>query len=329
MPKDIILLTGAGFTRNYNGFLSSDMWEQFFNNPKMPDKLKSLMRRGSRGDDDYFNYEDVVQKVMVEDDYRDSRDVIKVIVEETYNRQQENINRYASDHASLVGRLKDFVFNHIGLFFTLNQDTFVERYLHEPSTQILSLPYLENISSPNDDDIPFKLPEQKDTDVVSMPTLNGDKFVNYIKLHGSKNWYDSQGKNFPVIGKNKRELIDKEPLLKAYFSLFAKSMCEGKKLLVIGYSFADKHINEIILQGISKGMKLFVIDTISSRDFWHNLMGTSANPVAALLHVSGSHRRILRDIWPGLSGYLRITNIDEFLGSSTAGPNEAFPVLFS
>ena len=245
MPKDIILLTGAGFTKNFNGFLSSDMWEQFFNNPKMSDKLKSLMRRGSRSDDDYFNYEDVVQKVMVDDDYRDSRDVIKAIVEETYNRQQENINRYSSDHASLIGRLRNLVFTHIGLFFTLNQDTFVERYLHEPGTQILSLPYLEAISFPDDGDIPFKLPEQKDIDAVSMPILSGDKYVNYIKLHGSKNWYDSQGKNFPVIGKNKRELIEKEPMLKAYYELFAKSMCEGKKLLVIGYSFADKHINKI------------------------------------------------------------------------------------
>ncbi len=33
MPKDLILLTGAGFTHNFGGFLAREMWSKIFNNP--------------------------------------------------------------------------------------------------------------------------------------------------------------------------------------------------------------------------------------------------------------------------------------------------------
>jgi hypothetical protein len=329
MPKDIVLLTGAGFTRNYGGFLSSDMWEQFFNNPKMPDKLKSLMKKGSKGNDDFFNYEDIVQKVLVEDEYREHRDVLKEIVAGTYDRQEDKIETYLIGRQAMVGSLQEFIYTNVSLFFTLNQDTFIEKYLPQIGEHVLSMPYLTPEQIKYDKDITFRLPNEQELRAAAIPTLTNDRITNYIKLHGSRNWYDSQGKNFPVIGKNKREMIEKEPLLKKYFELFGTSLNTNKKLLIIGYSFMDKHINEIIKEGIRKGLKLFIVDAISSRQLRVNLMGTPANGAPVLFNVSESHKRILQEIWSGVSGYLKVNETEDLFGNKSESARERFPILFN
>jgi len=329
MPKDIILLTGAGFTKNFGGFLSSDMWEQFFNNPKMPAELKSLMKKGSKGDDDYFNYEDIVEIVLKEEKYSGYRDKLKEIIEEAYVRQESNIKASLIGHAGLVGCMQAFMYDNVSLFFTLNQDTFVEKYLRSFGIATsLALPYLDPKGA-NWDEITFQLPDEKSLSPGAIPILTNDKIVNYIKLHGSMNWYDSKGKNFPVIGKNKREMIAREPMLRKYYEYFGDELKSGKKLLIIGYSFLDKHINEMVRDGVEKGLKLFIVDVISARQFYANLMGRPANGSSIMYNVSESHRRILSAIWPGVSGYLKINNIDELLGGKTSNTREKFPVLFA
>jgi hypothetical protein len=32
--SEIVLFTGAGFTKNFGGFLAKEMWSKIFNNPR-------------------------------------------------------------------------------------------------------------------------------------------------------------------------------------------------------------------------------------------------------------------------------------------------------
>lgn len=45
--SDTILLTGAGFTANFGGFLAREVWSKIFNNPKLNDagNLKLELRK--------------------------------------------------------------------------------------------------------------------------------------------------------------------------------------------------------------------------------------------------------------------------------------------
>jgi len=56
--------------------------------------------------------------------------------------------------------------------------------------------------------------------------------------------------------------IAKHPILSFYFDVFrAVCLTPGMRLLIVGYSFRDSHVNEIIVDGIrSGGLKLFIID---------------------------------------------------------------------
>ena len=49
--KNLILLTGAGFTKNFGGFLASEMWSKIFNTPAIQanKKLRDLLE----GNDDF------------------------------------------------------------------------------------------------------------------------------------------------------------------------------------------------------------------------------------------------------------------------------------
>jgi hypothetical protein len=163
----------------------------------------------------------------------------------------------------------------INLYFTLNQDIFFERlYGSSPfSYKKLRLPGSDiDVIPKNKQQIALEPADfitlKKDVDKVSVNSLSGKEF-NYIKLHGSYNWLSSDGSNAMVIGLDKESYISREPLLRQYFAIFKEVLAlPNRKLLVIGYNFRDKHINEIIAISIKNhGLKLFVLSPESPKQF--------------------------------------------------------------
>ena len=66
----------------------------------------------------------------------------------------------------------------------------------------------------------------------------------YIKLHGSFNWVDQENGALLILGGNKAENIRKHPLLVWYHQKFKEDLtAAGTRLMIIGYSFNDPHIN--------------------------------------------------------------------------------------
>lgn len=100
-------------------------------------------------------------------------------------------------------------------------------------------------------------------------TIEGFAGLVYIKLHGSYGWLSSAGGSRMVIGKNKIEDIQQEPILKWYFELFNTTLLEkDKRLLIIGYGFRDEHINRVLLQAIGEaGLRIFIINPTEPEQF--------------------------------------------------------------
>jgi hypothetical protein len=66
------------------------------------------------------------------------------------------------------------------------------------------------------------------------------------KLHGSSNWQTEAGEQLLIMGNAKTGAIDRFPVLRRYHDEFAARVGEGNaKLMVIGYSFQDDHINAV------------------------------------------------------------------------------------
>jgi hypothetical protein len=86
----------------------------------------------------------------------------------------------------------------------------------------------------------------------------------YYKLHGSSNWIAESGSPLLVLGGRKALEIGQYPLLKWYHEKFAEYLSRSDaRLMVIGYSFGDEHINKVIIESADKGgLGIFIVDPL-------------------------------------------------------------------
>lgn len=276
-----VLLSGAGFTHNFDGLLASEMADCIYNSDYLRTfpEIKEILQ-------DISNYEELYEKVFNGAYSAEQRSAVANAVSEAYERIDTNVREWdylSNEQVNIYGvrkLLQRFAgeANECGFFFTLNQDLFVERHLtrdvHIEIPLVSSLPRHKNQLEPSDY---VTLPtsryiEQKLTDPI-YPLATGSRTLYYVKMHGSHNWLSSDGSRRMVIGPDKEEQINREPLLKWYKEIFRKLLNRtGVKLLVIGYRFRDEHINSMIADAINNnGLELFVIDSEQRVDFVKNL----------------------------------------------------------
>lgn len=307
-----ILLTGAGFTHNFGGYLAKDMWAEIFNHEavqKYP-RLQETMRTGEVA----FNFEGVYDKVLYGKFSGDEKTAISEAVISAFQNLddivrgfRESVNRISLNSlARFIERFAGTLRNP-GYFFTLNQDLFVERRL--PFEKILVLPGLKRGDRFNTrfNDLPIesiriRLPE-------SLSDANESGHLLYVKLHGSMEWLGHDRSFRPVIGTQKTRLIEREPLLKWYGGLFREALTgqSNRKLVVIGYGFRDDHINDMIAEACkTHGLKVYVVGPENPEVFHHGLHG----------------KGLWQQIWKGWAGYYRWTLLDLFTPSDVAGPGK-------
>ncbi len=75
----------------------------------------------------------------------------------------------------------------------------------------------------------------------------------------SAEWGESN--DILILGSSKSNQIEDIPLLKKYHEDFEEIIKKAKKLMIIGYSFADYHINQKIFDAVENhGLKFWIID---------------------------------------------------------------------
>jgi hypothetical protein len=275
--NDVILLTGAGFTHNFGGFLAREMWAMIFNNPLVQnqERIRKLLLKN-------FDFESVYSEVTVKNKYlKDEEKAIREAVEQAYQKLDYVLENPVhidgiSWENTLSILLTDILFISLPnfrdeqddekrIFFTLNQDLLIERNLD-------SLFHRPGINPTYTNSSPIVLPQDCHVDKLKDEIASNNIKIIYIKLHGSYDWFSRLG-NAKVIGKNKPEYIEQEPLLKCYFQLFQDVINEGnKRLLIIGYSFRDEHINKVLQNGVrNHDLRLYVVDPLDPQEFKQRL----------------------------------------------------------
>ncbi len=300
--SDILILTGAGFTRNFGGYLSNEMWATIFSSPLVQERpvLRSLLLED-------LNFENVYSRVIESGEFPPEEEpILREAIAQAFKRLDENITRFMPQRPdffeirNMTKRLSflpsDYAGDERALWFTLNQDLFMERNgnwkaagappfeaaLQQRPSQ--HTPIAVQLYSP-------EISEQKMAEDLQK-ALRDHAGISYIKLHGSYCWQSWTGKPGMILGMNKTALIEAEPLLKCYFNLFRETIAAGnKKMLVIGYGFRDNHINTILLNGIQKhGLKLYVINPADPEKFQAHLRQVLAG-------------RNFQTIWEAICGY--------------------------
>ncbi|HUU49405.1 MAG TPA: SIR2 family protein [Nitrospinota bacterium] len=316
-----ILLTGAGFTYNYGGFLANRMWSEIHNRYlKLAEnleanKLKSAVKKT-------FNYEDLYEDVLRSSDFtKDEKelffkavlgaydaldDVIREFRQQFFTSDILDLNKLREFFGKITGNPKER-----GFFFTLNQDLFIERYCYAgaigpslPGLRINNQRFKSRESNPLKESDYVKIVKDDNPEYRINEWKNTSKLF-YIKLHGSYDWRDDNNQEILIIGTNKPSRISSSPILAWYFNLFNTVLSIPKtKLMVIGYGFKDKHINEAIAQAVKQSsLKIYILNPQDPEIFSKKTLGIN--------------NWVSEAIWRAVEGYYQLTPKEIFSRNST------------
>jgi hypothetical protein len=306
--SNTILLTGAGFTKNFGGFLAREMWAQIHNRLQKynEESLLQIIR-------DEFDYEKIFEELVKGTEYSDEqKDKVNKSFLEAYKFMDQIICNeealYGGNHYIDTNGIRNFLneFSNNrrepGFFFTLNQDIVFERYFRIVRFTIPGFIKYIDANTIDINNTPFSDSWCIDAPTEKVLEQKKDKMnwqnesFYYIKLHGSFHWKDSERENMMVIGTSKEEDIEKEPILRWYKQIFESVLSKPDcRILIIGYGFRDQHINKVIVNSIKdKGLKLFVICPVDPETFKND----------TLRNTGPDNKKI---IWEAVSGYYPYT----------------------
>jgi hypothetical protein len=266
-----LLLTGAGFTRNWGGWIANEAFEYLLGCPEITPHITNLLWRHKEAG---TGFEGVLQELR--DQYLQARKVEPVPVSaakqlQTFDRllvgMFDVMNSGFGDfepgkHRGLGPQptyVRDFLCR-FDAIFTLNQDTLLEQKYASSNLIDGSNDRWIALCSPG---IGVEMLDGKPTQTMrplDPPFEVHEKIQPYYKLHGSSNWRDGAS-SLLIMGENKGTQIDGVALLDWYRQQFREMLSRpDSRLMIIGYGFRDPHINEILVRGTQNGAKLFIVD---------------------------------------------------------------------
>jgi SIR2-like protein len=261
-----ILLTGAGFSRNWGGWLANEAFEYLLGCTELDEPTRRLLWRSKESGGGFEDTLADLQNARDEQTKKRCADLTAALVG-MFNEMGLGFMRRQfefRDPPEVTYMVKTFLAQ-FDAIFTLNQDTLLEQHYLDmmvggrwngnnmPGVRPLH-PHSEAYPNPH----ARISPKQPDPDNFRL----SPGIQPYIKLHGSCNWNaGTSGARILIMGGRKAISIDQFPLLSWYHGEFRSFLSRpGARLMVIGYSFSDRHINDAIAEGVERGLKLFIVD---------------------------------------------------------------------
>jgi hypothetical protein len=286
-----LLLLGAGFSRNWGGWLAAEAFEYLVGCPEIVANrpVTELLWRHKDGG----GFEAVLAEVRqawkkAPHKEQPSLDAIQGAIGrmfEDMNRGFFALPRFEFQQA--MARMVRQALVRFDAIFTLNQDLLLEHWYladrHDVSvmsaqrwSEGCTLPGLRPV--PNQARADLASLARNDFVPDNLPFRVDERTQPYFKLHGSCNWNEAHGGPLMIMGANKVENMKAFPILLRYQEAFAHYLMgePGSRLMVIGYSFRDDHINQIIFDAVHQaGLKMFIIDPAGAN------VARNANPTRA------------------------------------------------
>ena len=316
------LLIGAGFSKNWGGWLASEVFDYLLGCPEVRERqdLRGLLFRYQ----EHGGFEAALAELQTERlRSRGAGHEPLMALQAAIKRMFDEMNAAFLDpdmdwqlgQRSRKHQIDTFLAR-FDAIFTLNQDVLLEH--HYTSNSVLLGPGPKRW---NGLDLPGMTPRSPQ-DAMHEPswarstwtprtdgnfqTARGAQPI--YKLHGSSNWARADGLPLLIMGGDKASEIELNPILTAYAKVFEEQLSsDGARLMTIGYGFRDKHINKVIYRAVERGLKFFVVDPRGAnlarsenetRQHKKIICGTELEAIFEKALV-GSSSRSLREIFGG------------------------------
>lgn len=282
-PKRV-LLVGAGFARNWGGMLAREVHKSLSSHRAVQERpaVRKLLREET-------SFEVALEKVRsgkFEDQDQAAIEEAIISAFEQMDSHYRNPNPPVLN-ASINEFIGRFCPGPVGIgtgyVFSLNQDLLLERIYgtqaHRQQLTLPGVPWPERRPDGPAAALPIARATISDLVDIDAPRLINN--FNLIKLHGSIKWRSSADSPSMVMGTRKTLMIGDVPLLAWYHQVFEKVLSDGNvRLLVIGYGWADEHINEAIAAAVKNhGLRVFSwnptkpVDLLKGRPFGDEIKG--------------------------------------------------------
>lgn len=266
-----LLLLGAGFSRNYGGWLADELTGDIMGRVSRDPHLLAYLQ-------DQNGFEaalETVRRLYQNDPSNRSHEKRLFALQDAISESFAEMNAAFEARGNMEFQSNEpsrFVRTFLARFdaiFTLNQDLLLER-LYKPQDvnqysgrewrgiDLLGMSYVQ---------------KQADEDEMWIPTAGTTAFdprpgcQPILKLHGSVKWLGIDDHVSPrpaermlIMGTNKAAQIERSGVLSHYFKRFEYELAQpGTRLMVIGYGFRDGHINNAIANA-GAGLDTFIVD---------------------------------------------------------------------
>lgn len=306
------LLTGAGFSRNWGGWLANEAFEYLLGCSEITENIRDRLWASKRNG---LGFEHTLGRLRFDASvgpaFRHAEDVpvLQSMLEGMFNSMNDafkNVEFNPAFDIHTIGYSPDHIRSFLAQFdaiFTLNQDCLLELKYAEDNLvrhsngrwRQLYCPGVQELKASR---IAAEAPKVFSPDPKPYELQRGSQ--PYFKLHGSSNWRDGDSKLL-IMGGDKIPDIQKSPLLTSYRKQFEKMVWNADaKLLVIGYGFQDPHINSLVENACESGAKIFVIDPLGVDVLKDSPKGDNANSDFKHIWskaVVGASRRSLIEIF--------------------------------
>jgi hypothetical protein len=253
-----ILLLGAGFSRNWGAPLANEITGSLLGELHDDAVLAERLRNGPF-EDAFAGF----QRPSGDDENSKRLRRLQDAVTSLFSRMNAALASTSFEFENDVANSIRMFLERFDAIFTLNQDLLLEIHYQTNFVSMkwgaVAIPGMQ----PSYDAGHSGLPNP--TKLTWRPTGNlsvGIKHQPYFKLHGSSNWKDERGEPVLIMGSAKSGAIERFPVLKAYHNSFRQMLDKpNTKLMVIGYSFQDDHINQVICDAsASSRLGTFLVD---------------------------------------------------------------------
>jgi hypothetical protein len=317
-----VLLTGAGFSRNWGGRLAREFNATVAMRLRNDRALADLFDHNSNFEEALADLQNTAVVSNRSDAAAQLQRLESAIIDAfaEMNRNLGTVNFEFSNYRSFS--IKEF----LALFdaiFTLNQDLLLEAHYHYPADNLSHnssgrwlgpvLPATEVIPDPSPTGL-FDLLSVRRRPVQSPRFVIIDsQYQPYFKLHGSMNWHDPNGGHLLVMGGNKPTSVARHPILMWYADKFLEYLSRPHaRLMIIGYGFRDNHINALIEKAWHDGgetLSMFIIHP-EGRDILRRVNPTFDKPLY--------HPRPIESI----TAYDSVRSLPEIFGGKDPGERD-------
>jgi hypothetical protein len=309
-----LLLTGAGFSRNWGGWLVDEAFEYLLGCPELDapiraelwsDKNLGLGYEASLARLQQLATKDATGNVQARFNY------LSGAVARMFEFMDQGFRNMPFEWNGHVEFQVTTFLQRFDAIFTLNQDLLLERCYQRGINSVGDRRFAYAISpglrmlgtGPSGYDPDYEVTRAR-APVEDITFSVPSDCQPYFKLHGSMSWFDRIGGRLLVMGGNKTATIGASPLLNWYAQQFEYYLrLPNTRLMIVGYGFRDEHINAALQAAVKAGLQIFIIDPkgvdILDQRPKTGIIGPPTGLMDIQPNVIGASRRSLRGTFGG------------------------------